>query len=517
MWRDLAIGLSLANICFLRVWSDMLTYSQSSAFWMKHPPTPVEFFAAILNVMIVGCVLGLGVNYLRRTLSKRAMLWTRRAFLLSLAIPLNAIRTVLANQPYLQDYLRSGLFDLMGQRGVLLLTIGLVLVALILVTFWARPLSHIAAGVFLALFPFVPIVLVQAALGISKYNPTPFRDKQLAKALPVKEGAPRVIWIIFDETDYRIAFVDRNPTLQLPELDRLRGEALFATHAQPPGPQTPVSMPGYVTGRQVSDSNPIRPDELMLRYKGTETVVPWSEQPNVFQKARQSGFNTAVVGWFHPYCRVINSGLVACDWWQMAMQYNSMGETIGELMPNQARSLFETTLFSAFGQSLSTQQHVRTYHQMLARARQAVVDRNLGLTLIHLPVPHAPHAYDRSTGQFTRRNSPIEAYVDSLALVDRTVADLRRTMEQAGMWDGTTVLISSDHGYRGAEVLDGKKDSRIPFILKLAGQKQGRDYSPEFNTIVTSDLLLSILRGELQTPEAVSSWLDGRCSAAPSL
>jgi arylsulfatase A-like enzyme len=90
-------------------------------------------------------------------------------------------------------------------------------------------------------------------------------------------------------------------------------------------------------------------------------------------------------------------------------------------------------------------------------------------------------------------------------------------MEQAGMWDGTTVLISSDHGYRGAEVLDGKKDSRIPFILKLAGQKQGRDYSPEFNTIVTSDLLLSILRGELQTPEAVSSWLDGRCSAAPSL
>src|SRR6478672_2191558 len=173
MWRDLAIGLSLANICFLRVWSDMLTYSQTATFWMKHPPTPSEFIAAILNVLIIGCVLGLGVNYLRRTLSKNAMLWVRRAFLVSLAVPLNAIRTVLANQPRFQDYLRSGLFELIGQRGVMLLTVGLAVTRFILVIFWARPLSHFAAVVFLALFPFVPIVLLQAGIGMTKYNPAP--------------------------------------------------------------------------------------------------------------------------------------------------------------------------------------------------------------------------------------------------------------------------------------------------------------------------------------------------------
>ena len=60
-----------------------------------------------------------------------------------------------------------------------------------------------------------------------------------------------MLWILCDEWDYRLTFVDPDPTLQLPEISRLRGEVLFADHAMPPGPETPVSIPGYFTGKFV--------------------------------------------------------------------------------------------------------------------------------------------------------------------------------------------------------------------------------------------------------------------------
>ncbi len=99
------------------------------------------------------------------------------------------------------------------------------------------------------------------------------------------------------------------------------------------------------------------------------------------------------------------------------------------------------------------------------------MDRDFAFTLVHLPIPHAPHAYNRKTGTFTLGNSPIAGYIDSLALLDRTVGEFRRTMEEAGVWDSTTVLFTSDHGYRDSEPLDGKSDPRVPYILKLASQK----------------------------------------------
>src|ERR1700680_1824171 len=96
MGRDLAIGLSLVNLCFLRVWTEMLTYTVGYSYWMKVPPTPIELAGAILDVLLIGCALGLSVHFLRARFGESAMKWVRRLFLLSLAIPLNAIRAVVA-------------------------------------------------------------------------------------------------------------------------------------------------------------------------------------------------------------------------------------------------------------------------------------------------------------------------------------------------------------------------------------------------------------------------------------
>jgi len=301
----------------------------------------------------------------------------------------------------------------------------------------------------------------------------------------------------------------------MPAFDRLRAESLYGSNARPPGPGTPVSMPGYVIGRLVRFAAARGPSELALTFRDSPDAVPWSSQSSIFSEAREAGFNSAVVGWYHPYCRILNTSLVSCGWWEMAMQHNSMGETFAEQVPNQTRSLFETSLFSIFGQSLCTRQQIHSYQSIRRKALEVVTDPGLGLILAHFNVPHGPHAYSRARGDFTLKNSPINGYLDSLALADRSLSELRAAMESAGVWESTTVLISADDPYRESEALDGKLDPRIPFLLKMAGHGEAVTYDGAFNTVLTHDLLLAVLKGEVKDPAAVTAWLDRRRGTVP--
>ncbi len=190
------------------------------------------------------------------------------------------------------------------------------------------------------------------------------------------------------------------------------------------------------------------------------------------------------------------------------MQHNSMGRTFWRLLPNQTQSLFETTMFSVFGQSLSVRQQIDTYQAILENGLAVANDPTYGFSFIHLPIPHAPHAYDRRTGRFTLKNSPIRGYLDSLVLLDRTLGEIRQSMKAAGTWGKTTVLMTSDHPYREAEALNGKSDPRIPFLLKMAFQKEGRLYDQPFNAILTHDFLLAVLRSEVADMDGAVRWLD---------
>ena len=104
---------------------------------------------------------------------------------------------------------------------------------------------------------------------------------------------------------------------------------------------------------------------------------------------------------------------------------------------------------------------------------------------------------------------------------------MRRALERAGLWDSTSVLIISDHGlrpdlWRGRmgwtpeleRLTAGGQSESVPFILKLAGQAHGVVYARPFSSVVSSDLVLAMLCGDVSTPEDVASWLDSRQSAS---
>ncbi len=512
VWRDVAISVSFANLCYLRVWSELLTWSQADAYTMKLPFTRAAYAAAMVNVLLVAAA-ALAALTLARRAGRRVHRVLTGLGLLLLALPLNAVRGVLSNR---FELLRSPLFGLLGTRGVVLLAAAVCIGGIVVLWRFSGPASRLAGSALFLLSPLAAMTFGQSIWRISSYDASAFADQPSAPPLAGAHTLPRVLWVILDEWDQRLTFQDRPSGLVLPEIDRFRRESLYAANAYSPGPETPISMPALITGRMVRDVIRRGPSELRLVYPDGGRPQRFGGQPNIFTDARAAGFNTALVGWYHPYCRELGSAIVHCAWWPMDMQYNTTGNTLGELIPGQTRSLFETSLFSLFGQSLSTRGHARTYRTMMGAADQVLSDPRYGLTLLHLPTPHPPHPYNRRTGRFDLANSPFQGYIDSLALADRTVGELRRTLVGAGLWNRTTVLLSTDHSYRSAEAVDGKKDHRIPFLLKFAGQNEPLEFTPAFNTLLTRDLVGSILRGEVATPAQAASWLNAHRTIADS-
>jgi hypothetical protein len=493
---------SLANISLLRIWSEVLTYTASDAYTMKLPASAGQFGA----IFVVFGLLTLLFFVL--------LVWARKSwpgklvFLLALALPINALREVGSRQV---PYLRGDLIRAIGPSHVETVAAAAILLGALVLVKWAPRFYHMAFVCGLVLSPLIPVTVLQGIWAAANYDDTAFRDQPTAP--PLGKTAPRrVVWIVFDELGQRSTFDQRPAGVAMPEFEKLRQTALYATAAYSPTSATLSSLPSLITGKLVTSARPAGPGDLRIVYadeNNTANEVRWSDEPNVFSRVRAMGFDSALVGWYHPYCRELSRDLTSCWWTAMPFQADSVGRTSAEAAPKYLRSLFETSLLSPFGQSLSTREAARRFQSLMEEARRAVADPSLGLVFLHLQVPHGPHAYDRRSGEFILANAPVQGYLDSLALADVALGDLRRRMEEASVWDSTTVLVSSDHSYRSAQALFNRKiDRRVPFLLKLSRQQSGRVYAPRFNTVVSADLVLRILANEVTTVDEAVAWID---------
>jgi hypothetical protein len=126
-----------------------------------------------------------------------------------------------------------------------------------------------------------------------------------------------------------------------------------------------------------------------------------------------------------------------------------------------------------------------------------------------LPAPHRPGVYRPKSGKFSvLSTSKVIGYFNNLVFADRELGALRRAMETAGEWDKTWLIISADHSWRESLLYDKKRDMRIPFLVKTPGANGPMTYSQPFNTILTHNLILAILRGEVTNQQDTVRWLE---------
>ena len=490
--RRYIIAVSFVNLCYAAVWKRLLDLRTPALFTFKTLPKSGEYLGAICGVLLCSAILVAIDALLRRgpRVLRACVLVAGFAFL------------IMRGQAFLPDQVipTSAFLVARGPSFVLFGVIGVVLVIVFL-----RYQQFVGRAIGILLLICAPFCLF--TFGYSLYtaiSPRTLQDRPTAARLPRRPG-PRVLWIIFDEWDKRLSFDTRSPNLAMPNVDRLRKESVFAENALPPAGMTILSMPALIQGRRVRSEDRRGPDTLLVTYDDGRTL-PFGAKPNIFSEVRDAGMNAGVAGWFLPYCRLMSSYLTDC-WWQEAdFRWNSYGTTFKDALLNQPRSLLETARFSPFGQSLPTLKHVRTFSRTFEHSERIASDNDVQFALFHFDIPHPPFFYDPKTGLMN--GDSWRDYTSGLALLDKAWGDLRADMERSGAWNTTTIVLSTDHFYRGSQLVNGKRDQRIPFIVHFPGEESGLDYTPSFNTIVTHDLILSLLRSEVTDAAGLQSWLD---------
>lgn len=526
MFRDFAIALSLANLHFFAVWADLLPGAPAHYF-MERPPPRVAYSAAASNVVLGATILWVAARFVRRLNHPAASALAQLAFLAVVAMAVNSIRLRIPTMAADWTAALGGSGYLFGKAAPYA-ALGALAVSLV----WRRTVARLATVVVLIMAPFSLLTLGHAYWTWVRHDVafTDFGTQQLAQPI-VSASAPRtrVLWLVFDELDQRLAFESRPPGVDLPEFDRFSRQSISATNAYPPANNTLRSMPALITGRSVAEASPARPNDLWVHFEGSRSGVLWSGQDNVFSRARVAGVNSGLVGSYHPYCRVIGRALTTCSWQQWR---RSAGSAASGTMLNQNLQLLETvpgakrigliqplrTLLATMYGPIRRDLAIQAYEDSLAELKRIVNRPDLGLILAHLPVPHPPYIYRRSTREFVRSGD--SSYFDNLVLADVTLCEIRRTMEDAATWDATSILITADHGYRTkvwrnkiprdgeeARTVDGVADARVPFILKVAGQTVAATYQTRLNTVAAHDLVLALLHAEITDVAGALQWM----------
>jgi hypothetical protein len=498
--RDGLVALSIGNLCLITAWFSQL-YDSDAGYNNLLPITRPSLLALAVNIIWIAAVAWLIMQLLRRVQNRWLHLLSHLLLVALLLLPI--------------DFCRVKVFEITDYQVITFFRKPLAFLALLtlmVIIVWQHRRAARVAGVLigilspLALFTLTRIALLcLGLLQIKQYT----GQSSLPPLGPVREGQPRVLWIIFDETDQRLAFEQRPARVQLPEFDRLRSESLYATNAVAPADATLGSLPQLISGRRVSAVSIKNASDLALTLADTNEVVLWSQLPSVFSSAREMGFNTALVGWYHPYSRVLSNALNYCVWYPYFELESTRAATFGAAMRRE--------LAAASGTLHRRWVYGATCRASLKESLALVTNATYGLVFLHLPVPHKPGIYLPDKDRFTIFGmSRVTGYFNNLILADRYLGKLRRAMEASGEWDKTWVILSSDHSWRESRAYDGQRDKRVPFLLKAPGQSGSTTYSSPFNTVVTRDFILAIFRGEISGCDSAVAWLEAHGRLEPT-
>jgi hypothetical protein len=498
--EDAVSALSLASLLFIQSWYGNL-YDSSFGYYSKQPVTSTILLAMLGNLLGFTALFWLGAQVLRRHRKWGLDLAACLFLFVALLAPVEFFRVTYLGlrDRQMLDFARS------------LLGLGIAMVALGASMWRPRWVIRTVTALLLILSPMAFYVLARTLLltlhlqflapahGVGPPPPPLYTNSQ----------PTRVVWIIFDELDQRLAFSQRPAGLELPELDHLCNESLCATNAYPPAGSTGVSIPSLLTGQVFQTAEPSSADDLFLAVSATNPPVQFSQLTNLFDAVRAGGGNTAVVGWFHPYSRLLQRSLNFGAWDGAALGQMRHRGTFGGALKDQWGSIVHALYWRIW--------HRQFLEEAIRHSLGAVTNAAYSLTLLHLPLPHAPGLYVPAQQRLVTfgRLFP-QGYFDNLQLTDRVLGQWRVAMEQSGQWDKTWLLVSADHSWRKSAAYDGQRDHRIPYILKPPGHASAICYGPELNTVVTKGLILAILRGQVQDLPAAEAWLKARPGTIPS-
>ncbi|MGE0118015.1 MAG: sulfatase-like hydrolase/transferase [Dongiaceae bacterium] len=488
---DLLFVLSIWNLDFMRGWREMIFASAADQYWMPLPQR-VDYIALVILVLGGAALSFLVLRAIRRHASRfENILFLVFTGAISLGIG---------------DFLRQ----FVGGKNTLYLAAGLAPVILALLL-WQRSRTLLARAVYIAglvMVPFAVSNLLQAAWHIAAASPPAAAGGggQTAEAGEPATGStaggerPRVLWLLFDELDERALFGALRGGYDFETFDQFRAQSVHYTRATGAGGLTVVALPSLWLGTRVTAGESVDADTLMVTLDGAAAAVPLDDLDHLFGAARDAGIHTALVGYYHPYCRIFAGDYDSCEtYYYLADPRIAESRNLGEALAAQI-SVFDPLWYRRI--------KIEEFRRSVAAAAATAADPRFDLVAVHAGFPHSPWVFDAKRKQLSLFKAN---YLDNIAAADRYLALVRQAMQESGVWDRTAVIITADHGNRDWKGDDVHTIGAVPFLLKLPHQRQGRDIDCDFDVIVLRRLIEGLLRGEVPGDRS----LEG-CLRSPS-
>ena len=438
MLKRLCQSLGLASLILVTNYGDLLG---GGADVRMHTPFPLAqlCFAHIADLLLLALLLFLLLTSFART---RFYPWL--CLLLAIAVP-----------PYLLQRTQSiNSFDLIEGMVALFLVLWTAVVLLLLLRFakWYRRLMRTGSFVTAALALFALASIAQL-LWVAAWRPAP---NQIAAVWNQPSQPPRqhplIVWIVFDELSYNQLFEHRAPNLALPNFDALRAQSTLFTNTQSIGIHTVKVLPSLLTGSLVDGVRYTFRNRLWVHHADGSGRQLVDGASSVFGEAVQSGWRTAAVGWYNPYCSIYSPDIQNCYWTDHDMQDGpiSQSATLAANIVSPLHQLAVELISPARADRDLCAFDLRLRHltqiDLQQHALQILRNDQADFVFLHLSLPHSPNTWSRAQNTFT--NQCGSSYLDNLALTDRVLGQLLAALQSSPRWGQTTLIVQGDHGWR---------------------------------------------------------------------
>jgi hypothetical protein len=330
---------------------------------------------------------------------------------------------------------------------------------------------------------------------------------------------PRLVWILFDELALKPTFEARDPSLDLPNLDRLRRESTLYTEMTPIAYRTTRAIPSLLLGRAVTDVAYTAENRYLIQIEDSSQWKPFDVNASLFGMARQHGLTTSIVGWYVAYCPVFAAVATECYWSNDDAQDRgptSLDASFWENVWFPLRILVEQAVWPgrawADVAAWNAEGHIASVKDVSRHALATLAASQADIVYLHLPAPHPPAFWDRRAASFAVGGS----YLDSLDYSDRLLGRILDLLEAQPRWGATTLIVQGDHSWRtgmwrplpGWSAEDerasqgGQWDPRPVLMIHAPGQQTAETVAAPTSLMYVHDFVAAEIEGSWEARPA---------------
>jgi hypothetical protein len=430
---DIIFLLSASNLILFNYWIGVGIFSSEIRYYFYHKPS-LEVFLGISIFIFLFLILFLFFNLIRKY--KMALCEKIYIFLIFF-LTINILR-ISSNTLAVDSFFQNKV---------------LIFMLLLIAFFYCKYVdlvSKIIKVFFIIVSPFVLVIFFNIFIVLFIYDWN--QNKHLIKLKDYKNKENKIIFLIFDELDYRVL----KKSTEYFNFNKILNKSTVYNNAFPGGEATLTNIPMILSGTQLDNNSKnfrFLINDIEYENNGKKKI---SNTKNLFSILDEHQYKIGVAGSYHRYCNIFYRYINQC-----IDAKNDEQMTIKNLGFKKYFIYFLTSIMPGISKIkiLENHQVKNFYHSDLLKLRIENIENfrkqipelinNNDFIYLHMPLPHAPWIYYNNSYNITHYNqSKEDGYYDNMKLTDLFLKEIIMHLEKKNFFNNSTIILLSDHGWR---------------------------------------------------------------------